>query len=133
MELPKFLKILNLILLSLIISGCSIFKSPKPIETIVTKTVIQKQNVPIMNRPKPIVLNPVEFYVVTEENLEEFIERFKGGNGEFVIVAMSIPSYENLSLNVADLRRYINQQKSIIVYYEDSVKPKDETPTTLEK
>jgi len=86
-----------------------------------------------MNRPKPIVLNPVEFYVVTEENLEEFIERFKGGNGEFVIVAMSIPSYENLSLNVADLRRYINQQKSIIVYYEDSVKPKDETPTTLEK
>ena len=133
MELPKFLKILNLILLSLIISGCSIFKSPKPIETIVTKTVIQKQNVPIMNRPKPIVLNPVEFYVVTEENLEEFIERFKGGNGEFVIAAMSIPSYENLSLNVADLRRYINQQKSIIVYYEDSVKPKDETPTTLEK
>jgi hypothetical protein len=26
--------------------------------------------------------------------------------------------YENLALNIADLKRYINQQKEIIVYYE---------------
>ena len=59
MEPQKFLKTSSLILLSLTISGCALFKSPKPIETIVTKTVIQKQNVPIMNRPKPVVLNDV--------------------------------------------------------------------------
>jgi hypothetical protein len=31
--------------------------------------------------------------------------------------------YENLALNVAELRRYINQQTNIIVYYEDAVTP----------
>jgi hypothetical protein len=46
---------------------------------------------------------------------------------------MTIKGYENLSLNVAELRRYINQQKSLIVYYEDSVKPKEETPPIPEK
>tara|TARA_B100001093_G_scaffold479321_1_gene508223 strand:- start:220 stop:363 length:144 start_codon:yes stop_codon:yes gene_type:complete len=29
--------------------------------------------------------------------------------------------YENLALNIADLRRYINQQTEIIVYYEKAV------------
>jgi len=29
--------------------------------------------------------------------------------------------YENLALNIADLRRYINQQGEIIVYYEEAV------------
>jgi hypothetical protein len=31
--------------------------------------------------------------------------------------------YENLALNVAELRRYINQQTEIIVYYEEAVQP----------
>lgn len=34
--------------------------------------------------------------------------------------------YENLALNIADLRRYINQQTQIIVYYEDAVTNKPE-------
>jgi len=33
--------------------------------------------------------------------------------------------YENLALNVSELRRYINQQKNIIVYYEDAVTDKE--------
>lgn len=33
--------------------------------------------------------------------------------------------YENLALNIADLRRYINQQTEIIVYYEEAVKPEE--------
>jgi hypothetical protein len=86
-----------------------------------------------MNRPKPVALSPVEWFIVTEENLEEFILDFKKVNTEFVVAAMTIKGYENLSLNVAELRRYINQQKSLIVYYEDSVKPKEETPPTPQK
>tara|TARA_R110002167_G_scaffold101486_1_gene264249 strand:+ start:613 stop:741 length:129 start_codon:yes stop_codon:yes gene_type:complete len=39
--------------------------------------------------------------------------------------------YENLALNIGDLKRYINQQKDIIVYYEKAV---TEEPTpALEK
>jgi len=29
--------------------------------------------------------------------------------------------YETLALNIADLRRYINQQTEIIIYYEKAV------------
>jgi len=31
--------------------------------------------------------------------------------------------YENLALNVADIRRYLNQQSEIILYYEKAVTP----------
>jgi len=33
--------------------------------------------------------------------------------------------YENLALNIAELRRYINQQIEIIVYYEEAVKQEE--------
>jgi len=38
--------------------------------------------------------------------------------------------YENLALNIGDLKRYIGQQKEIIVYYEKAVTPdqKEEEP-----
>ena len=34
--------------------------------------------------------------------------------------------YENLSLNVADIKRYIIQQKELIEYYEKSIKDQKE-------
>jgi len=38
--------------------------------------------------------------------------------------------YENLALNIAELKRFINQQTNIIVYYENAVteeKPREDT------
>jgi hypothetical protein len=35
--------------------------------------------------------------------------------------------YENLALNISELRRYINQQTEIIVYYEEAVTPQAPT------
>ena len=70
-------------------------------------------------------LNYVKIYVVNEDNYEEFIEEFRAKNGEIVYIAISVKDYENLSLNIAELRRYIEQQKQVIVYYEEAVKPED--------
>jgi hypothetical protein len=36
-------------------------------------------------------------------------------------LAISVPHYENMSLNLSELRRYIEQQQSIILYYENSI------------
>lgn len=88
---------------------------------VITETRYIAQNIPIQQRPRSVDLNEVDFYVVTEENLEEFIERFTAENGELVFVATSIRGYENIALNVAELRRYIEQQQQIIIYYENSV------------
>ena len=43
-------------------------------------------------------MHDVKIYVVTEKNYEQFKEKFKKENGDFVFYAMSIPSYENLHL-----------------------------------
>ena len=82
-----------------------------------------KTTVPIATRPKPIDLVDTRVYVVNEANLQKFIEDFKAENGDLAFVALSVKDYENLALNVSELRRFINQQKEIIVYYEEAMKP----------
>jgi hypothetical protein len=63
--------------------------------------------------------------VVNADNLDEFIQQLKDEKGDVAFVALSIDTYENLALNIAELRRYILQQKDIIVYYEEAVAPGD--------
>lgn len=91
-----------------------------------TQTV--KVTVPIATRPKPIDLVDTRVYVVNEANLEKFIEDFKAENGDLAFVALSVKDYENLALNVAELRRFINQQQEIIIYYEEAMKPDELQP-----
>ena len=66
-------------------------------------------------------MGDVKFQVVTEENLEEFIEDFRKDYGEVVFVALPVRDYERLSINIQDIRRFINQQSQIIVYYETAI------------
>ena len=113
----KFLICWSLLLL-VSLSSCSW----KPEKELVVQTKIVKPVIEIKERPKGVKMLPVKFYVVTQKNYEEFKERFKKENGDFVFYAMSVPSYENLALDMAELRRYIEQQKEIIIYYEKAVK-----------
>jgi len=78
-------------------------------------------NIQVPVRPQPVELNDVKFYVVTPDTLDDFLEEFEKDNGQIVFVANSVPSYENLSINLQELRRYILQQKEIILYYEKAV------------
>lgn len=88
-----------------------------------------KTTVPIATRPKPIDLVDTRVYVVNEANLEKFIEDFKAENGDLAFVSLSVKDYENLALNVAELRRFINQQSEIIVYYEKAMQPDEPAKT----
>ena len=65
-------------------------------------------------RPKPVQMNNIKIYVVNKDNYDLFVEEFTKKNGELVYIAISVKDYENLSLNIAELRRYLNQQKEII-------------------
>jgi len=100
----------------------------RPEPQIVTVTDVQRTIVPIVAHPKKVNLNDVKIYVVNEDNYEEFLADFQAKNGKTAYIAISVKDYENLSLNFAELRRYIEQQKEIIVYYEEAVKPQEETP-----
>ena len=85
-----------------------------------------------MSRPKPTQLSDVRVYVVNERELESFIAEFKDRHGDLAFVALSMQDYENLALNIADMRRYINQQTQIIVYYEGAVSPNPNADDTTD-
>ena len=98
---------------------------------------MEKTQVPKVSRPKPVQLVDTKIYVVNRENLEQFIAEFKDQHGELAFVALSIKDYENLALNISELRRFINQQGEIIIYYEEAVTPESNetvvSETQLEK
>ena len=87
---------------------------------------------PIVARPKQVQLNDIKIYVVSKVNYAEFVKTYAKKNGADSYIALSVKDYENLSLNFAELRRYIEQQKQIIIYYEKAVEPLDEANALLE-
>jgi hypothetical protein len=117
-----------ILLTSLTLMGCSLIPEPK----VVTVTKIVKTEVPIVARPKQVQLNDVKIYVVSKVNYAEFVKAYAKKNGADSYIALSVKDYENLSLNFAELRRYIEQQKQIIIYYENAVAPLDEANALLE-
>ncbi len=124
MHLRECLKISSLLLLSLVISGCSSWPKLTQIEV---QTVEVERNIPKQNRPQPITMNTtMKWWVVTEENFKEFKEKFQKENGDpLVAYVLSVRDYETLALNMAEIKRYIEQQKEIIIYYEEAIKPRE--------
>ena len=97
-----------------IISSCSLFPSRQQVE-IISKPIERSIAQPVM--PREIDLKEPYWYVVSQANLEEFLERVEIDQGELVFVAMSIPDYELMAYNMQELRRYINELKEVVVYY----------------
>jgi leucyl aminopeptidase (aminopeptidase T) len=106
------------------LSSCGYIRKPE--KEIVVKTIEVQKIVPIQPQPKPVDMIDVKFYVVTEENYEEFKEKFMKTNNDYVFYAVSVHDYENLAFNMAELYRYIRQQKEIMIYYEKAVEVKPE-------
>jgi len=126
MHLKKCLKVSSLLLLTLVLSSCSSWSWPK-LTQIEVQTVEVERNIPTQNRPQPIRMNTnMKWWVVTEENFKEFKEKFQKENGDpLVAYVLSVRDYETLALNMAEIKRYIEQQKEIIIYYEEAVKPRE--------
>ena len=123
MEHKKYLILWSLLPLLLLSSGCSIVPREKEV---IVQTVEVEKRIPLQTNPKQLQFNDVYWHVVTEANFDEFIEKFKKENGNaWVFYAISVRSYESMALNMAELKRYIEQQKHIIIYYEEAVKPKE--------
>jgi hypothetical protein len=121
-------------LLVLTMTGCSTFRKPE--EVVVTNTVIKAPNIPLQPSPRPVNMIDIKWYTVTTDNIDEFEKNFENDNGDLVFFAISVPHYQNLSLNLAEIRRYLEQQQAIIIYYEDQITksresintPTEETP-----
>ena len=122
MRVKDYWKVSSLLLLSLLLSSCSSWNALKTVEV---KTVEVERQIPVQNRPPQIQMNTtMKWWVVTEENFKEFKAAFQKENGDpLVAYVLSVRDYETLALNMAEIKRYIEQQKQIIVYYEKAVAP----------
>ena len=105
----------------LLLSSCSW----KPEKEVVTVEKVIEPTIAIVQKPKPIKMLDANIIVITEKNLPEVIKKVKAGIGEFVIYGLDPISFKNLALNLEQLKRYIEQQNQIILYYEKAVKPKE--------
>ena len=103
------------------LTGCS-----RPEKEVVTVTKVEKTTVPKAAPPKPLQLTDTRVFVVTEDNFEQFVEEFTREYGELAFVALSMKDYENLALNVAEIKRFLNRQREIILYYENAVTPESQ-------
>lgn len=68
---------------------------------------------------------PVNWIVLNKSNAAEKLAELEKSEGIVAVLALTPRGYENLSMNVAELRRYIQQQNAIIAaireYYETPV------------
>ncbi len=107
---------------TLLLSSCSW----KPEKEVVTVEKIIKPTIAIAQKPKAIKMLDAKIIVITEKNLQEVINKVKAGMGEFVIYGLDPASFKNLALNFEQIKKYIEQQNEVILYYEKAVKPEEE-------
>ena len=115
----------------LLLGGCSLIQpQPLPAPEPIIKTVTEYKTLEIYQPPLPkaIDLQDVEFFVVTEKNLDEQIKKLeKMQDGTYVLFGMTPQDYENMAYNLQELRRYIRQQKEIIIYYRQATQDDENT------
>ena len=96
------------------VSSCSLFPSRQSVD-ITTKPLERQIAQPIL--PREIDLKEPYWYVVSDKNIDEFLQRVEKEHGQIVFFAMSVPDYEIMSYNMQELKRYINELKQVVVYY----------------
>lgn len=99
---------------------------PKPIE--IRSSPVEKPTLTLPNADE-LNLRDVEWVVLTPENFEEQVAKVNETGRPVAFFALTDKGYENLGLNLSDLRAYIQQQQAIIAaykrYYTDAEKALD--------
>ena len=114
-------------------SGCSILPkteyTPPPPVKVITEEV--KTEIYHPRLPDEIELENVQFFIINKDNYDqkvEEVEELLGGN--FAVFALTPTGYESMAYNLREIRRFIRQQKEIILYYRKATKgdEPDEAP-----
>ena len=113
--------VLFLVPLVILLSSCS----SKPEKEIVTVETIVKPTIAIAQRPRPVEFDELKVKVITEANVQEVIQEMKTNQGQFLVYALDPVTFKNLAIGIEEIKRYIEQQKEVILYYEEAVKPKE--------
>ena len=78
---------------------------------------------------RSVEFDELKVKVITETNVQEVIEEMKTNQGQFLVYALDPMTFKNLAIGIEEIKRYIQQQKDIIIYYEKAVT--DEQTSTI--
>ncbi len=115
---------LSLLLVLLLVSGCSMLGSGRdipevqPVEVVTVVKQAPMYHPPLPNNIDPV---PVEWTVLNAELMQEYLDDLNEGNAPTnVWYALTTKGYENLSTNMSDVKRYLRQVISIVKYYRET-------------
>ena len=110
------------------LTGCS---TTPPTVNIVTKPA---DRVPL-NVPEVDVIaqKDVKWVIITADNYEEIFYGLGKENIDVAVFGLTDEGYKNLSLNIAAIRKLIQQQRAIIIAYEQYYKEQSEALDKQEK
>jgi len=111
--------ILSAVLLALALTGCASTK-----ETLVVRPqVVERPRLEVPS-PQPVQQLPFEWIVITKDNYEKKFKEIESKGGTVTLFALTPQGYQNLSMNVSELRRFLQQHHADIAalkkYYEAS-------------
>jgi len=109
-----------LVVVLLIFSGCSTFKSEKQVEVITQEIEKPKLNLEVV---EPLDLKPVKWIVITRENVAEVFTNLEQEGKSVALFALDTDTYEVLAINMEDIKRYILTQNKILVKYKEYYEP----------
>ena len=113
---------LALLVLLLLVSGCAVFggKSKPTVNPVEVITIEKKA--PVYHPPLPNAIEgyPVQWTVLNPQLMEEYLTDLEEGNAPTnVWYSLTTKGYENLSSNMAEIKRYLRQTLSILKYYRE--------------
>lgn len=116
----------NLILILLVtvnLQGCALlaWNAVKPVE--IQKKAVERTPLNLAD-PPPLKPGVPMWLVITPENQERVFADLKAKNVDLVLFALTDDGYEELAVDMAQIRTFIQQQRDIIVKYRDYYEPK---------
>lgn len=90
---------------------------------------MQVQTVPVektplaLPNPAPLRITGPTWTVVTPKNVDSVWEELKKNNVDLVLFALTDSGYEQISVDYAQIRNLINEQREIILRYKDYYEP----------
>jgi len=128
---------ISLVLLLATCSGCALLGSdPYVPEVKQVEVVTITKPAAVYHPPLPNKVNtkPVEWTVLTPTIMSEYLTDLEKGEAPTnVYYGISPTGYENLSINMAELKRYIRQVLSIVDYYKKLDKQEDDNGSQKEE
>ena len=121
----KAIRIIFISLIILSLGACSMMgERVKPVSV----TTIAKQQ-PMYHPPLPmeVQMDPVDWEILTPDSMQLYLDNLKSGEApKKAFYSLSSKEYENLSMDMADITRYITEILGIIRFYRDYDKEEEE-------